>query len=113
MIQESEIMVGNYYTIMNIQVNGQLPEIIKWSAGDFYRVEECIDSYDDYDEIKLTEDMIKNIIIQLPKAFEYRFSHGLLYIDFMGNTLTAVNTFHGLQNFVRVITNKELTLKIN
>lgn len=134
MILETEIRSGNYYNRVD-SLSGDKLGFHKWDSNDWYKVGECIDFFDNYEYIPLTEDILLKCgfeKIKLPKEgtyyghSEYNFGNVVFKVDNQ-NTLNSngsnkyffLNKFrikceylHTLQNLVFALTQKELTVQL-
>lgn len=72
MIQENEIRTGNYYNRIE-SLNGAALGHHKFDASDWYAIGECIDSFENYDNIPLTEEIL------LKCGFEHTTEGGTQY----------------------------------
>jgi hypothetical protein len=134
MIQENEIRVGNYFNRI-FSINDKLG-YIKWDSSDWYREGECIDSFEYYEPIPLTEDILLKCGFKLVKlktsikdfyVVYYKKDNFVVYImsDFFevelinnsGEQFNLFKTFkkelHTLQNLYFALTGEELQINFD
>jgi len=119
MINENEIRVCNYYKRIDT-VNDSKLGYHKWDSSDWYKVGECIDYFEHYEPIPLTEDILlkcgfKGIALPLylnTGYFEFVWRKEL-FLDVEGQWLSInCHYLHQLQNLYFALCGEELKINL-
>lgn len=133
-MKAEELRIGNLVNRTNKAIKHKPLGVVKFEMNDFYWIEECVDDFDNYEPIPLTEEWlvrmgfnntaikwmdksVSNPVFIKKDKYYLEFVDGEYYFNLffgMSNNpvhLTAIKYVHQLQNLYFALTGEELTIK--